>query len=736
MRQKRRWNGGLLLIALVACGCVPSKLAVRPVRYEADVRLAPEDHLLDARVSVELERFDTDRSTKRRATVELLLHPDLEMELLDAHGATVRSHKQRKGRPAGEFEVVPTRHRLVVENPGDRLQLTLGYHGRLFQDVAAGEKEGEVHNFAVSAHVAEEGLFLDADGYWYPQVELPEDSDPSLTLADYELVVQPIEGLELVVGLERDEDSGDGVLRWSSPFPLDAMVLLGGPLERASRRHGDVELHTVLAPGKEDVAEDILDASAEYLDRYEELVGPYPFKEFTVLEAFFSSGFAFPTCTQIVGSQLSQYKQYRRHGYLDHELLHNWWGNGIFVDPRDGNWCEGLATYMGNYYGHVLDGDEQGARKQRRNQSNFLSGIEPDDDKPLGTFGLDEGAGHGIGYQKASSVFHMLESKIGREAVFAGLRRLTAERMGKFSSWEHLQEAFEQESGVELDDFFDQWVRGSGAPALELTGADHRAGEDVLTVTISQAPTDFVLDVPLRLHYGDRSEDVVVTVDEPMDTVEVPCEPNGLTAVELDPDYHLFRKLKPEEVMPTSMLTRKSSELVIVVPEGDLAEGYQIVVDAYRKAVLGDEDHPRKGHEVAVLTAAEVGTEDLSEGSVLIVGEAVRQPILREFLGRTRNPVTWSEKAFSIEGEEYAAPRQAVFLTVHHPDVPEGGVTVYYGNSEAALTNARVLRFYTNSLLVFDTPESESAEVGSATAMPRAEVVLRMDFEFHDRITF
>ena len=127
--------------------------------------------------------------------------------------------------------------------------------------------------------------------------------------------------------------------------------------------------------------EDILDASAEYLDRYEGLIGPYPFKEFTVLEAFFSSGFAFPTCTQIAGSQLSEYRQYRRHGYLDHELLHNWWGNGIFVDPRDGNWCEGLASYLGNYYGYVLDDDETGARKQLRNQSNFLSAIDPDDDR-------------------------------------------------------------------------------------------------------------------------------------------------------------------------------------------------------------------------------------------------------------------------------------------------------------------------------------------------------------------
>jgi len=543
--------------------------------------------------------------------------------------------------------------------------------------------------------------------------------------------VEPVPGFEFVAGLE-ERDVHDGELSWASPFPLDAMVLLGGPLERGRRTHDGIELSAVLAPGKSAVVEDILQASGEYLDAYQPLIGPYPFKDFTVLEAFFSSGFAFPTCTQIVGSQLSEYKQYRRHGYLDHELLHNWWGNGVFVDPSDGNWCEGLATYLGNYYGFVIEGDEPGARMQRRNQSNFLSAIKPEDDKPLGTFGLEDGAGRGIGYQKASSVFHMLERKIGSEALFAGLRILTAERMGKYTTWTHLQEAFERASGADLDAFFEQWVRTSGAPVLELVEA--RAGERSLTVTLSQGPTAFVLDVPLRVYYPDATEDVVVTVDEKEDTVEVPLSRGGPTAVELDPDFHLFRKLKPEETMPTSGLTRRAERLLVVVPEGEPAEGYRVVLESYKHSVLGEEDEPEKGHEVIVRKAGEATARELATSPVLILGDAVHDPAVQEFLARTKSPVRWSEHAFTIDDDEYSAPRQAVFLTVHHPDLPTEGVTVYYGNSPAALSNARVLGYYANSLLVFDTPESAPSGVESGAAMPRAEVIRRIDFEFHDRI--
>jgi hypothetical protein len=717
----------ILSAAVLAAGASP--LHVRPVAYEVDAHLDPARHELRAEVVVDLELLD--EIPRRKGVLELRLHPDLALEAVRVDGAELRSRRSRRGRIEDDGTVVPTRHRLRLREITGPLRVRLAYHGPLRQDIGAGEVEGEIHNFAVSAHIAEEGIYLEPDGYWYPRVDLPGGIDPLLTLSDFRLRVAPIDGFEMVAGLEAEE-APEGVLAWRSPFPLDGLVLLGGPLERWSREHGGIRLHAVLAPGKESVAADILDAAAAYLDRYQPLIGPYPFREFTVLEAFFSSGFAFPTCTQIAGSQLSEYKQYRRHGYLDHELLHNWWGNGLFVDPRDGNWCEGLSTYLGNYYGHVLDGDEEGARKQRRNESNFLSTIEPGQDRPLGTFGTPDGAGRGIGYDKGAATFHMLERTIGQEALFAGLRRLTAERMGRPTSWDDLREAFERESGVDLEAFFEQWVRRPGAPALELL--DARPGPDGLIVGLSQGNTDFLLDVPLRLHRGDRTEDVVVRLEKPADELEVPCDPEGLTAVELDPDYHVFRRLKAEEVMPTSSLTRHTSHLLIVVPDGELAEGYRVVRDAFTRAVLGEEDEPEPGHDVVVRKASELDPAALGSRSVLILGEAVRNPAVVRFLERTRSPVAWTPSGFAVDGQAFDGPGQAVFLTVHHPDAVGEGVTVYRGNGDGALANARLLHFYPNSLLVFDTPVAGDAGLTPETEMPRSNVVLRLDFEFHDRI--
>jgi hypothetical protein len=722
----------LLLAAMAAAGCGPRRLEVRPLRYEIDVDLRPPAHALDGRVTVELAT-EPPRS-RAKGALELQLHPDLDVATLEVTGATLRRHRTRPGRGGDPGQVRPTTHRLVLTDLGGSLRVTLSYSGALFQDVAAGEKEGEIHNLQVSAHVGEEGLYLDRSGYWYPRLPAEDDADPARGLSHYALSVTPVAGFELVAGLERAGDGPDGRLRWSSPFPLEGLVLLGGPHRRLSRRHGDVTLHAVLPAGKEAVAQDILDASAEYLDRYEPLVGPYPFREFTVLEAFFSSGFAFPAVTQIAGSQLSEYKQYRRHGYLDHELLHNWWGNGVLVDPRDGNWCEGLASWAGNYYGFVLDGDAEGARKQRRNLSNFLSDIAAEDDLPLDTFGRPGGVGRGTGYGKGAAVFHMLERRIGPEAFFAGLRQLTEERMGAHADWAALRAAFEQASGSDLGRFFDEWVHGRGAPALDLVHADWRPGRPHVAVTLSQGATAFDLDVPLRLYFGERTEDVTVRLDRSEATVEVPCATEGLTAVELDPDFHVFRKLKIAEVMPTSSLTRGSSKLRVVTPPGELEEGYRTALRSYRQAVLGDEAEGKTGHVLTVTEAGAATDEQLALSGVLVLGDAVRAPAVARLLERAGSPVRFGEGAFEVGGQSWGGAGEAVFFTVHHPDLAGEGITVYYGNGPAALANARVLSFYPNSLLVFRTPLDD--DDADPSEMPRSEVMLRLDFESHNRINF
>ena len=112
MRKRRIVS--LLVAVLVASGCVRSTLAVRPLSYDVDVQLEPVAHTLEAEVSIEFESLEPGPGAKRN-TLELLLHPDLDVSSVEVRGATLRAHKKRKGRSDDDSAITPVRHQLIVE---------------------------------------------------------------------------------------------------------------------------------------------------------------------------------------------------------------------------------------------------------------------------------------------------------------------------------------------------------------------------------------------------------------------------------------------------------------------------------------------------------------------------------------------------------------------------------------------------------------------------------------------
>ena len=64
-----------------------------------------------------------------------------------------------------------------------------------------------------------------------------------------------------------------------------------------------------------------------------------------------------------------------------HELLHNWWGNSVYIDAETGNWCEGLTAYMADHWMQERRGKgDQYRLKALQRYSNFAADGE---DMPL-----------------------------------------------------------------------------------------------------------------------------------------------------------------------------------------------------------------------------------------------------------------------------------------------------------------------------------------------------------------
>jgi len=73
---------------------------------------------------------------------------------------------------------------------------------------------------------------------------------------------------------------------------------------------GNTEIATYLYPEDAGLADEYLTAAAAYLDAYARVLGPYPFRRFSIGENFFASGLGMPSYTLLgAGSIRRHYTQ-------------------------------------------------------------------------------------------------------------------------------------------------------------------------------------------------------------------------------------------------------------------------------------------------------------------------------------------------------------------------------------------------------------------------------------------
>ncbi len=397
-----------------------------------------------------------------------------------------------------------------------------------------------------SGRIVAEGATLNAASFWVPW------SGDALFTFDLE-VECPAEWRAITQGdLVADEARGSvRAMRWRCGHPSQEIHLVAGPYRKVARRHGAVSLETwCYANTEEAISAPYLDAAATAIDRFSAAYGTYPFSKFALVENYWQTGYGMPSFT-LLGSQVIRLP-FIVHTSFPHEILHNWWGNGVYVEPEQGNWCEGLTAYGADYAAKEIEGGTA-ARDYRRDQ---LVGVRDfalagGRDFALVRFRKREsGATEAVGYGKTLMVFHMLRRSIGRDAFDASLRRLYTAHRFRRAGWDDVRAAFEQETGRDLRAWFEQWVMRPGAPSLSLTEVALTArGDRILGVLVQEPPT-FDLEVPIVVAGAGRRVTVDVKAHGVRTAFDVAVDfaPETIAA---DPEFHLFRVLHDGEIAPT-----------------------------------------------------------------------------------------------------------------------------------------------------------------------------------------
>ncbi|NIS60350.1 MAG: M20/M25/M40 family metallo-hydrolase [Proteobacteria bacterium] len=432
--------------------------------------------------------------------------------------------------------------------------------------------------------ISGEGVYLARSSFWYPisgeglvtftlQVEIP---------SEWNAVSQGRRTIHVRGGNTTS-------VRWESPEPQEEIFIVAGKFTQYRQSAGRVEAMVFLRTPDRDLANRYLDATARYIALYEKLIGLYPYGKFALVENFWETGFGMPSFT-LLGPKVIRFP-FILHSSYPHEILHNWWGNGVFQDYTKGNWAEGLTAYLSD---HLIK-EERGSALEYRQATlqKYADYVLSGRDFPLSEFrSRHSSPSEAVGYGKSLMFFHMLRMRVGDEAFVRGLRHFYRENRFRFASFDDLRKGFEGASGEDLSNEFNQWVTQPGAPKVKVSRAKVEPEGDgyVLTALLEQVQPGaaYLLRIPVAvtMEGQDRAyQTVVVTGKKRLELeVRVPARPLRL---DVDPEFDLFRRLDREEIPPALTGAFGAKKMLIVLPAAateTLLQGYRELSESLRQS--------------------------------------------------------------------------------------------------------------------------------------------------------
>jgi aminopeptidase N len=650
--------------------------------HHLKIEIDPAHHFLKAEDRIEI---GLDAGGPR--IVSFLLHSKLKIKAI-MHANTGASIPWSETLLQGSEKKVD----LSVAEEKGVLPLSILYEGEIYNPVL---KEGGLQFIVgdqTSGIISTEGVYLTSSSHWYP--------DRPNSMATFKIEAAIREPFRIVtqgelLSEELKQGSWHGV--WSYPIPSEGLTLVAGRYAVTTRNVVGVRISTYFFPEDEErYSEMYLDATQEYMSTYTRLLGPFPFKKFDVVQNFFSTGYSFPTFTLLAPEAIRQGKEFLRPGALDHEMVHSWWGHWVGLKRGTGNWLEALTSYCTNYYAVELKEGEEKARDYRRDLlQKYAIMVPPSKDYPLGQFqGKENEADGQIGYGKGSMVFHMLREKVGKDLFFETLRRFSKEFGARQADWMDIRKTFEKSSGKNLEGFLSQWLDRPGGPRLKLENARYSPSPNgyLVSADLVQEGDLYNLAMPVRVSVSDGDVAFLMDVSKRRNSFSGSVR-NKPVELSLDPDYNLFRRLYPEEIVPGLNALLERPGKIFVLPE-KAGEGRQVYQQLAHMA------KEKKGGEV--LSSKEVSQEKVMRSSLILFGESWKDPAFARFFSALPEPVRIGGSTFVIGGTRIEGKDESLLLTFHHPFSPGNWVTIYFGNSAAALSRARYIFFYGwDSYIVF-----------------------------------
>ena len=234
-----------------------------------------------------------------------------------------------------------------------------------------------------------------------------------------------------------------------------------------------------------------------------------------------------------------------------HELGHMWFGDNVTCASWGDIWLnEGFATYA-DYLGmEKIAGGNWPHLWLQIYQDKVLSIPDGSVYVPLEDV-VNENADRifdsRLSYLKGAMLLHMIRYEIQDDTVFFNvLKNYQAAFTGGTTSVSDFIGVLNQTSGMDFNEFFDQWYYGQGYPVYAISWSQSGTGFELHSSQTSSAPDItpfFKMHIPIKVFFNNGSDTMLrIPQIQPDMTFDYPFI-NEIDSIEVDPELWVLKKV-------------------------------------------------------------------------------------------------------------------------------------------------------------------------------------------------
>ncbi len=368
----------------------------------------------------------------------------------------------------------------------------------------------------------------EASSVWFPTIDKPNQKTTSEIIMTVPSKYVTLSNGKLIV--QKKNTDGTRTDTWKMNLPHAPYLFFMGVGDYAIIKdtYKGKEVNYYVEKEYEKVAKKIFGNTPEMMKYFSSITGvDYPWIKYSqIVGRDYVSGAMENTTATL--HQESAYQNARElvdgnrwEETIAHELFHQWFGDYVTAE----SWSnltvnESFATMGSQLWNEYKYGKDAGDEERYNATQGYLFSESEDKDLVRFNYNDKEDVFDAVSYNKGAAILQMLRNYVGDSAFFKSINKYLVTNKFKATEAHQLRLAFEEITGKDLNEFFNQWYFSAGHPKLDISYNYNEASKQS-QVIVKQTQTGnkiFKSPVAVDLYNGSKKTRFHVSTENRIDT--------------------------------------------------------------------------------------------------------------------------------------------------------------------------------------------------------------------------